>query len=85
MAAENQQVAAQTNADLAASTLARYKQLQAQKSVSPQEFDEVTRKAEASAAQVDALRAQTNAPKAQEVRRAHDAYLFARRPHLSQE
>ena len=42
-AAENQQAAAQTNADLAASTLARYKQLQAQKSVSPQEMDEVAR------------------------------------------
>ncbi len=64
MAAENQQIAAQTNADLAASTLARYKQLQAQKSVSAQEMDEVTRKAEAAAAQVDALRAQTNAMKA---------------------
>ena len=34
-AAASQQSAAQTNADLAASTLARYKQLQAQKSVSP--------------------------------------------------
>jgi RND family efflux transporter MFP subunit len=65
MAAENQQIAAQTNADLAASTLARYKQLQEQKSVSAQEMDEVTRKAEAAAAQVDALRAQTNAMKAQ--------------------
>lgn len=65
-AAENQQTAAQTNADLAASTLARYKQLQAQKSVSPQEMDEVTRRAEAAAAQVDALRAQSNAMKAQQ-------------------
>jgi RND family efflux transporter MFP subunit len=64
-AAENQQIAAQTNADLAASTLARYKQLQSQKSVSPQEMDEVTRRAEAAKAQVDALRAQTNAMKAQ--------------------
>ena len=49
-AAENQQTAAQTNADLAASTLARYKQLQSQKSVSPQEMDEVTRKAVAATA-----------------------------------
>jgi RND family efflux transporter MFP subunit len=65
-AAENQQIAAQTNADLAASTLARYKQLQAQKSVSPQEMDEVNRRAEAAAAQVDALRAQANAMKAQQ-------------------
>jgi RND family efflux transporter MFP subunit len=65
-AAENQQIAAQTNADLAASTLARYKQLQEQKSVSPQEMDEVTRRAEAATAQVDALRAQSNAMKAQQ-------------------
>ena len=65
-AAENQQAAAQTNADLASSTLGRYKQLQAQKSVSPQELDEVTRRAEGSAAQVDAIRAQAAAAKAQE-------------------
>jgi RND family efflux transporter MFP subunit len=64
-AAENQQAAAQTNSDLAASTLARYKQLQEQKSVSPQEMDEVTRRAEASEAQVAALKAQANAAKAQ--------------------
>jgi RND family efflux transporter MFP subunit len=65
-AVENQQAAAQTNADLAASTLGRYKQLQAQKSVSPQELDEVARRAEGAAAQVDALRAQAAAAKAQE-------------------
>ena len=64
-AADNQEIAAQTNADLAASTLARYKQLQSEKSVSPQEMDEVTRRAEAANAQVDALRAQSNAMKAQ--------------------
>jgi RND family efflux transporter MFP subunit len=65
-AAQHQQMAAQSNADLAASTLARYKQLQLQKSVSPQELDEVSRRAEAAAAQVDALRAQANAMKAQQ-------------------
>ena len=65
-AAENQQIAAQTNADLAASTLARYKQLQAQKSVSPQEMDEVTRRAEGATAQVDVLRAQASVMKAQQ-------------------
>jgi RND family efflux transporter MFP subunit len=65
-AAENQQAAAQTNADLAASTLARYRQLQSQKSVSPQEMDEVTRKAEAANAQVEALRAQAGAMRAQQ-------------------
>ena len=64
-AAASQQAAAQTNADLAASTLARYKQLQSQKSVSPQEMDEVTRRAEAADAQVNALRAQGSAAKAQ--------------------
>jgi len=64
-ATENQEIAAQTNADLAASTLARYKQLQSQKSVSPQEMDEVTRRAEAASAQMEALRAQSNAMKAQ--------------------
>jgi multidrug efflux pump subunit AcrA (membrane-fusion protein) len=55
--AEGQQAAAQTQSALAASTLARYKQLQAEKSVSPQEMDEVTRRAEAAAASVDAVRA----------------------------
>ena len=65
-AATNQQAAAQANADLAASTLARYKELQAQKSISSQEFDEVSRKAEAAASQVDALRSQVAAAKAQQ-------------------
>jgi RND family efflux transporter MFP subunit len=65
-AAEQQLAAAQTNADLAASTLARYKQLEAQKSVSPQEMDEVTRHAEAAAAQAAALKAQVNAIRAQQ-------------------
>jgi RND family efflux transporter MFP subunit len=64
-AAASQQFAAQTNADLAASTLARYKQLQAQKSVSPQEMDEITRRAEAATAQVAALGAQGAAARAQ--------------------
>ena len=64
-AAENQQAAAQAEAALAASTLGRYKQLQAEKSVSPQEMDEVTRRAEAAQARVDAVRAQTDAAKAQ--------------------
>jgi RND family efflux transporter MFP subunit len=65
-AAEKQQAAAETNAELAQSTLARYRQLQLQKSVSPQEMDEVTRRAEAASAQADALRAQTDAMKAQQ-------------------
>lgn len=65
-AVESQQAAAQTQADLAASTLARYQQLQAQKSVSPQEMDEVSRRAQAATAQVQALHAQAQAAQAQE-------------------
>jgi RND family efflux transporter MFP subunit len=65
-AAENAQAAAQTNAALAASTLVRYKQLESEKSVSPQEMDEVSQRAEAAAAGVEAVRAQTDAARAQE-------------------
>jgi len=65
-AAQNAQAATQTNAALAASTLDRYKQLQLQKSVSPQEMDEVSRRSEGAAASVDAMRAQTDAARAQE-------------------
>jgi RND family efflux transporter MFP subunit len=64
-AAQGQQAAAQTDASLAASTLERYRQLQAEKSVSPQEMDEVTRRAEAASARLDAVRAQTEAALAQ--------------------
>jgi RND family efflux transporter MFP subunit len=65
-AAESQQAAAESEARLAASTLERYKQLEAQKSVSPQEMDEVSRRSQAAQAQLDAVRAQTDAAKAQE-------------------
>jgi RND family efflux transporter MFP subunit len=65
-AAQSEQVAAQTEARLAASTLERYRQLEAQKSVSPQEMDEVSRRAEASAARLDAVRAKADAAQAQE-------------------
>ncbi|HEY1254834.1 MAG TPA: efflux RND transporter periplasmic adaptor subunit [Terracidiphilus sp.] len=65
-AVESQEAAAQSQFALAASTLARYKQLQAEKSISAQEMDEVTRRAEAAAAGVDAVRAQRDAAKAQE-------------------
>ena len=65
-AAQNAQTAAESNSKLAASTLERYRQLESQKSVSPQEMDEVTRRAEAAAAQLEAVRAQTDAAKAQE-------------------
>jgi RND family efflux transporter MFP subunit len=65
LAAQNQQAAAESNAGLAASTLARYKQLQTEKSVSPQEMDEVTRQAQAAEAQLDAAKAQTQGARAQ--------------------
>jgi multidrug efflux pump subunit AcrA (membrane-fusion protein) len=65
-AAQNAQAAAQTNAALATSTLDRYKQLESEKSVSPQEMDEVSRRAEAAAANLEAVRAQTDEARAQE-------------------
>jgi RND family efflux transporter MFP subunit len=65
-AAQNAQAAAQSNAALATSTLARYKQLESEKSVSQQEIDEVSRRAEAATANLDAVRAQTDAARAQE-------------------
>jgi len=65
-AANNQQAAAGTEAKLAASTLNRYLRLQAEKSVSPQEMDEVKGRAEAAAARLDAMRAQADAMRAQE-------------------
>lgn len=64
-AAEHQQAAAESNAALAASTLARFQKLESEKSVSPQEMDEVRRRSEAAAAQLAAARAQTQAARAQ--------------------
>lgn len=64
-AAQSEQAAAQTDARLAASTLDRYRRLEAEKSVSPQEMDEVARRAEAAAARLEAVRAQTDAALAQ--------------------
>jgi RND family efflux transporter MFP subunit len=63
-AAQDAQTAAQSNAALATSTLARYKQLESEKSVSPQEMDEVSRRAEAAAANLESARAQTEAARA---------------------
>lgn len=65
-AAESQQAAAESSAKLAASTLERYKQLEAQKSVSPQEMDEVSRRSQAAESQLNAVRAQADAARAQE-------------------
>lgn len=65
LAAQNQEAAAKSQATLAASTLARYKQLETEKSVSPQEMDVVTRRSEAAAAQLAAASAQAEAASAQ--------------------
>ena len=65
-AAQSLQAAAQTDSSLAASTLERYRQLETEKSVSPQEMDEMSRKADAAAATLEAVRAQTEAAHAQE-------------------
>ncbi|MFP5226867.1 MAG: efflux RND transporter periplasmic adaptor subunit [Acidobacteriota bacterium] len=58
-AVEKQQAAAQTNAQLAAGTLARYEMLKNEKSVSPQEFDEVEKRSQAAALQLQAYEAQS--------------------------
>lgn len=65
-AAQQEQVAAQTDAKLAASTLERYRQLEAEKSVSPQEMDEVTQRAAAASARLEVVRSQADAARAQE-------------------
>jgi RND family efflux transporter MFP subunit len=65
-AAQDEQAAAQTDAKLAASTLDRYRQLQAEKSVSPQEMDEVAQRAAAASARLEAVRSQTDAARSQE-------------------
>jgi RND family efflux transporter MFP subunit len=64
-AAQNARAAAQTNASLAISTLNRYKQLESEKSVSPQEMDEISQRAEAAAANLEGVRAQTESARAQ--------------------
>lgn len=64
-AAESAQSAAESNAALATSTLNRYKQLESQRSVSPQEMDEVSRRAESAASGLEAVRAQTDVARAQ--------------------
>jgi len=76
-AAQSEQVAAQTNAKLAASTLERYRQLEAQKSVSPQEMDEVTQRAAAASARLEAVSSQTDAARAQ-VAGAHTMLGYTR-------
>jgi RND family efflux transporter MFP subunit len=58
-AAQKLEMAAQSDASLAAETLARYRILKDQKSVSPQEFDEVERRSEAAQLRVASYAAQT--------------------------
>lgn len=56
--------AARSQASLAASTLKRYEMLRARRSVSPQEYDEVSRRAEAADAQLRAAESQQAAAEA---------------------
>ncbi len=57
-AVEKEWMAARTDAKLASSTLSRYKELQQQNSVSPQEFDEVEKRSEAAQLRVESVAAQ---------------------------
>ncbi len=63
-AAEHNLDAAEAQAALAVSTLTRYQMLRDQKSVSLQEFDEVSRRSEAATAQLAVAQAQLTAQKA---------------------
>jgi len=63
-AVEKQQAAAQASAQLAAGTLARYQILKEEKSVSPQEFDEVQKRSQAASLQLEALQAQSQGAQA---------------------
>lgn len=63
-AAEKQQMAAESDASLASQTLARYQMLKDQKSVSPQEFDEVQKRSEAAQLRVASYAAQSQQAKA---------------------
>lgn len=76
-AASEQIAAAESDAALAVSTLKRYDMLKAQKSVSPQEYDEVAARAQASSARVAALRSQQSAARAAESA-AHTMQGYAR-------
>lgn len=61
VAAQHQVALAQTQQDLAKSTLARYALLRGRKSVSPQEFDEVSQRAQAASDGLAAAKAQLQA------------------------
>lgn len=81
LAAQKQQMAAESDASLAAETLARYQMLKEQKSVSPQEFDEVEKRSEAAQLQVAAYAALSEQAKAA-VAGAHTqlGYMMLRSP-----
>ncbi|MES2222969.1 MAG: efflux RND transporter periplasmic adaptor subunit [Acidobacteriota bacterium] len=81
MAVEKQQMAATANASLAAGTLVRYQQLKDEKSVSPQEFDEVQKRSEASALELQAFQAQSSEARAEVAgARTQLAYMQLRAP-----
>lgn len=81
LGAQGQQSAAKAASALAASTLARYQKLEAEKSVSPQEMDEVSQRAQASAQQAQAFAEQVKAAQAQEASaRAMLGYARLRAP-----
>jgi len=61
---EHEVEVAQSESDLANSTLTRYKLLRDRKSVSPQEYDEVERRAQVAAAQLQAAHAQLSSAQA---------------------
>ncbi len=63
-AASRQQMAAQSDASLAAETLARYEILKKENSVSPQEFDEVEKRSQAAQLRLESYQAQTEQAKA---------------------
>lgn len=58
-AASRQQLAAQADAGLAAETLARYRTLKNENSVSPQEFDEIEKRSQAAQLRLESYAAQT--------------------------
>ncbi|HEX4037682.1 MAG TPA: efflux RND transporter periplasmic adaptor subunit [Acidobacteriaceae bacterium] len=64
VAARQQQLAGQAEASLAAETLVRYQILKEQKSVSPQEFDEVQKRSEAAELRVASFAARSDEAKA---------------------
>lgn len=81
LAAQGQQSAAKADASLASSTLVRYQKLEAEKSVSPQEMDEVSQRAAASAQRAQAYAEQVKAAQAQEASaRAMLGYARLRAP-----